>query len=183
MSIKGMVFKEISDHLEAQVEELIYIDKDRGQIERENIVMIPKPAVLIAFMRFDWSDMGNGIKVGKGIVRVRVICENYAESYTGSIDQELALAFFDLNEKVDAALEGLSGTKFSELKKVADEDDLDHNNVIVTVYEYEATITDDTKADCSKMIKVDAKPIVKYTAKENLPEKQVNIQSDFIVKM
>jgi hypothetical protein len=181
MSIKGTIFKEISDHLESQVEELVCIDKDRGQVEKENIVMVPKPAVLIGFMRFEWADIGNGVKEGKGIIRVRVICENYAESYTGSIDQELALAFFDLNEKVDAALEGLSGTKFSELKKVADEDDLEHNNTIVTVYEYETTITDDTKANCTHMVKVDAEPIVKYIAKENLPERQVNIQSDFIV--
>lgn len=181
MSIKGQVFKEISGHLEAQVEELIYIDKDRGQIEKENVIMVPKPAVLIAFMRFEWSDIGNGIKQGKGGIRVRVICENYAESYSGSIDQELALAFFDLNEKVDAALEGLSGSKFSEMKKIADEDDLDHNNIIVTVYEYETTITDDTKANCTKMIKVDAEPIVKYVKKENLPQRQVNIQSDFII--
>ncbi len=181
MSIKGIVFKEISDHLESQVEELIYIDKDRGQTEKENVVIVPKPAVLIAFMRFEWSDIGNGIKLGKGLVRVRVICENYAESYSGSIDQELALAFFDLNDKVDAALEGLSGTKFSEMKKVSDEDDLDHNNVIVTVYEYETTITDDTRANCSKMIKVDAEPVVNYIAKENLPKRQVNIKSDFII--
>ncbi|GEN71591.1 hypothetical protein [Chryseobacterium lathyri] len=181
MSIKGIVFKEISGHLEAQVEELIYIDKDRGQVEKENIVMVPKPAILIAFMRFEWSDIGNGIKEGKGIIRVRVICENYAESYTGSIDQEQALAFFDLNEKVDAALEGFSGTHFREMKKVSDEDDLDHNNIIVTVYEYETTIIDDTKANCSKMVKVDAEPVVKYVTKENLPERQVNIQSDFIL--
>lgn len=181
MSIKAVVFKEISGHLQARVQELVYIDKDRGQTEKENVILVPKPAVLIAFMRFEWSDIGNGIKQGKGFVRVRVICENYAESYSGSIDQELALAFFDLNEKVDAALEGLSGTKFSEMKKVSDEDDLDHSNVIVTVYEYETTITDDTRADCIKMIKVDAEPVVHYVAKKNLPKRQVNIQSDFII--
>lgn len=183
MSIKGIVFKEISNHLEAQVTELIYIDKDRGQVEKENVLLVPKPAVLIGFLRFEWVDVGNGIKEGTGIVRVRVICENYAESYTGSIDQDLALAFFDLNEKVDAALEGLSGIKFSELKKVADEDDLDHSNVIVTVYEYETKITDDTKASFTNHILVDAEPIVKHVKKENLPERQVNIESEFIVKM
>ncbi|WP_312296862.1 hypothetical protein [Chryseobacterium sp.] len=181
MSIKAVVFKEISDHLESRVEQLVYIDKDRGQVEKENVIMVPKPAVLIAFMRFEWSDIGGGVKQGKGLVRVRVICENYAESYSGSIDQELALSFFDLNEKVDAALEGFSGTKFSEMKKVSDEDDLDHNNVIVTVYEYETTIIDDSKAECLKMIKVDAEPVVHYIAKENLPERQVNIKSDFII--
>ena len=87
MSIKGIVFKEISDHLEARVEELIYIDKDRGQVEKENIVMVPKPAVLIAFMRFrSGRTSGMGLKREKALSRVRVICENYAESYTGSID-------------------------------------------------------------------------------------------------
>jgi hypothetical protein len=182
MSIKGIVYKEITDHLEVQVPELIYIDKDRGQVEKENVLLIPKPAVLIGFMRFEWSDIGNGIKQGKGTIRVRVACENYAESYSGSIDQDKALEFFDLNEKVDAALEGFTGTKFSKLIKTADEDDLDHTNVIVTVYEYETTITDDTNANCSKMVKVDAEPIVNYVAKENLPERQVN-DSEFIVNM
>lgn len=43
------------------------------------------------------------------------------------------------------------------------------------------TITDDTKVNCSKMIKVDAEPVVKYVKKENLPQRQVNIQSDFII--
>lgn len=183
MSIKGIIFKEISNHLDVEVEELIYIDKDRGQIEKENILLVPKPAVLIGFLRFEWTDIGNGIKQGTGTIRARVICENYAESYSGSIDQEKALEFFDLNEKVDAALEGLVGTNFSELKKTADEDDLDHNNVIVTVYEYETVITDDTKANCTKMTQVDAKPFVNYVKKENLPERQVDNNSDFIITM
>ncbi len=182
MSIKGQVFKEISDHLAAEVSELIYIDKDRGQTEKENALVVPKPAVLIAFLRFEWSDAGNGIKLGKGVVRVRTVCENYAESYVGSIDQELALAFFDLNEKVDAALEGFGGEKFRPLVKVADEDDLDHNNVIVTVFEYETTIIDDTKANCKNMVKVEAEPVVEYVKKENLPERQV-VDSDFVIKM
>ena len=183
MSIKGTVFKEISTHLASNVEELIYIDKDRGQVEKENVLLVPKPSVLIGFMRFEWAEIGSGVKEGKGIIRVRVICENYAESYSGSIDQDLALAFFDLNEKVDACLEGFTGTKFSELIKIADEDDLDHNNVIVTVYESETTITDDTKAHHKNMVVVDAEPIVKYVQKENLPERQVNIESDFVLKM
>ncbi|WP_241279753.1 hypothetical protein [Chryseobacterium cucumeris] len=182
MSIKGIVYKEITNRLETLITELIYIDKDRGQFEKENVLLVPKPAVLIAFLRFEWSEIGNGVKEGKGTIRVRVGCENYAESYSGSIDQDKALEFFDLNEKVDTALDGFYGTKFSELIKTADEDDLDHKNVIVTVYEYETTITDDTKADCSKMVKVEAEPIVKYIQKENLPERQVN-DSDFIVNM
>ena len=61
-------------------------------------------------------------KTGKGSIRIRVVCENYAESYSGSIDQDRALAF-DLNEEIDNALEGLSGESFSQLTKISDEDD------------------------------------------------------------
>ncbi|WP_312399526.1 hypothetical protein [Chryseobacterium sp.] len=183
MSIKGTVFKEISDHLQIEVPELIYIDKDRGQAEKENEILLPKPAVLFAFLRFEWSEIGSGVREGKGTIRVRIICENYAESYTGSIDQELALQFFDLNEKIDSALDGFSGSKFSKLIKTADEDDLDHNQVIITVYEYEVTITDDSKANNKNMVQVDATPIVKYVKKENLPERQVDNTLDFVIKI
>lgn len=65
-----------------------------------------------------------GIRQGKGSIRIRVVCENYAESYSGSIDRDRALAFFDLNEEIDNALEGLSGESFSQLTKISDEDDL-----------------------------------------------------------
>lgn len=58
MSTKGNVYKKISDRLETKVPELIYIDKDRGQTEKENIVLVPKPAVLIGFQRFEWEAIG-----------------------------------------------------------------------------------------------------------------------------
>ncbi|WP_086984841.1 MULTISPECIES: hypothetical protein [Elizabethkingia] len=183
MSTKGNVYKKISDHLETNVPQLIYIDKDRGQTEKENIVLVPKPAVLIGFQRFEWEAIGGGVRQGKGSIRIRVVCENYAESYSGSIDQDQALAFFDLNEEIDNALEGLSGESFSQLTKISDEDDLDHDNVIITVYEYETTITDYSKAECQNMVPVDAEPIVKYVNKKDLPKKQVSDDIGFIINI
>lgn len=112
------------------------------------------------------SDRGSVIRQGKGSIRIRVVCENYAESYSGSIDRDRALAFFDLNEEIDNALEGLSGESFSQLTKISDEDDADRDNVIITVYEYETTITDDSKAECHNKVPVDATPIVKYVNKK-----------------
>ncbi|KPE52503.1 hypothetical protein [Chryseobacterium indologenes] len=78
-------------------------------------------------------------------------------------------------------LEELSGTKFRELKKVADQDNLDHGSIIVTVYKYKTTITDNAKTQCSHMVKVYVKPIVHYIKSESLPKRQVNIRSDFII--
>lgn len=182
MSIKGKIFKEIATHLETEVPELIYIDKERGQLEKENELLVPKPAVLIAFLRFEWSDIGNGVKEGKGSIQIRTAIENYAESYSGSIDQDAAISFFELNEKIDNALEGFSGDNFSALAKIADEDDLDHSNTIVTVFEYETTIIDDSKACDSNMIEVDAVPVVTYVNKKDFPKKEVP-ESGFYIPM
>ncbi|HUH35131.1 MAG TPA: hypothetical protein VL022_04795 [Moheibacter sp.] len=174
MSIKAKIFKQISEHLNQEVPELVLIDKERGQYEKENELLIPKPAVLIAFLRFEWQDVGNGVKEGKGSIQIRTGIENYAESYTGSIDQEDAIAFFELNEKIDKTLEGLSGANFTALEKIADEDDLEHSNIIVTVFEYATTIIDDSQSDASKMVQVDANPIVKYTNKKSFPKREAS---------
>ena len=180
MSIKGQIYKQISEHLKNNIPELIYIDKERGQLEKENELLVPKPAVLIAFLRFEWTDIGNGIKQGKGSIQVRTAIENYAESYSDSIDQDAAIAFFELNEQIDNSLEGLSGEKFSTLLKIADEDDLEHGNTIVTVFEYETTIIDDSKAIDKQMVEVDAKPIVTYVNKKDFPKKEVSDDGFYI---
>lgn len=182
MSIKGQIFKEISTKLQSEVAELIYIDKEKGQLEKENELLVPKPAVLIAFLRFEWTDIGNGVKEGKGNIQIRTAIENYAESYSGSIDQDAAISFFELNEKIDSCLESFSGTNFSALSKVSDEDDLEHSNTIVTVFEYATTIIDDSKAIDKKMIEVDANAIVSHVNKKDFPKKEVQ-EGGFYIPM
>lgn len=144
MSAKGHTFLEISTYLMANVEGLEFVDKDKGQLEDISNFVFPRPAVFMSFGRFEYTSTGTRTKVGKGVIRFRTAIENYADSYTGSINQEQALAFFEFNEMVHQALEGLSGTYFTSLNKIADEDDTDHKNVIVTVLEYECSLADDS---------------------------------------
>ena len=95
--------------------------------------------------------------------------ENYADSYTGSINQDKALAFFEFNEKVHQALQGLCGTYFGALARVADEDDQDHKNVIVTVFEYETTIIDSSANTKKSYVLADPELDVRH--KKTLPER------------
>src|SRR5690606_3851153 len=145
MSIKGKIFKEIATHLETQVPELIYIDKERGQLEKENELLVPKPAVLVAFLRFEWSDIGNGVKEGKGSIQIRTTIDNHAESRSARNTQNAAISVFEPNETIDNALEGSSGDNLSALAMIGDEDDIDNRNTIVTGFEYETTIVEDSK--------------------------------------
>lgn len=180
MSVKGKIYKAISEHLMAKVEGLTVVDKDRGQLENISEFAMPFPAILMSFDRFEYEPVGGGLKKGTGIIRFRVAYENYADSYTGSVNQDLALQFFDFNEAVQTALEGFSSDLFSPLTLVADEDDQDHKNIIVTVFEYETTIINTSGCDDTNYVLADATPKVHYTQKENLPKREVS-GNDFII--
>lgn len=181
MSTKGTIFKTIADHLMQNVNGLKMVDKDKGQLDNNSEFVIPLPAVFLSFGRFDYEDIGGGMKQGEGTIRFRVAYENYADSHTGSINQDQALAFFDFNEAVQEALEGFSGQDFSALTLVADEDDEDHKNIIITIMEYETTINNRSGKRTKNYIKTDAVPSVKYVEKEKIPQPKPT--NDFIIKI
>ncbi|MDY3352312.1 hypothetical protein PG357_10005 [Riemerella anatipestifer] len=179
MSVKGDIYKTIEAHLMDNVEGLAVVDKDRGQLENISEFAMPFPAILMSYGRFEYEPIGGGLKKGTGTIQFRVAYENYADSYSGSINQDLALQFFEFNEQVQNALEGFSSDLFSPLTLIADEDDKDHKNIIVTIFEYETTIVNKSGANDKNYIQVDATPKVRYTQKENLPKREAH--NDFII--
>lgn len=170
MSTKGHTFREISEYLMETVEGLQMADKDKGQLDDVSNFVIPMPAVFISFGRFEWENLPDRHKKGLGVIRFRIAVENYADSYSGSVNQDKALEFFDFNEKVHVALEGLCGTYFSALSKVTDEDDLEHKNVIVTVFEYETILIDASASQTKSYVLADPDPVVNVQHKKTLPE-------------
>lgn len=155
MSIKGTVFKEISERLMTKVEGIKWVDKDRGQLEEPSNDVFPRPAVFISFGLGQYKNVGGNIIEGENILRVRTCVENYVSSHHGSVNQDKALAFFQFNEDVHVALEGFGGTNFNSLTKVADEDDLDHGNLIVTLMEYNFTLIDDSANTTKDLVLLD----------------------------
>lgn len=168
MSIKKHTQKEIGTYLKNQIESLQFFDKYRGQLDTPGIFTFPRPAVFMSFGRFEWESGVNGTQRGTGVIKFRIAFENYAESYTGSVNQETALEFFEFNEKVHEALQGLSGTYFEALKRVSDEDDEDHGNIIVTIMEYQTVLIDNSALVTKNYVLVD--PELKTDYVKELPD-------------
>lgn len=180
MSIKKHTFLEITKHLKTKVPEIKYIDKYRGQLDNVRNWVFPRPAVFLSYGRTDWNNISLGGQLGDAIIRVRIVVENYAEAYEGSINQEKALEFFDINEKVHLALQNLSGTYFKNLSRVVDEDDEDHGNLIVTIFEYSCKMVDNSSADTNdNRVEVEPHLTVNYVNKEEL--KKTLSKGDFII--
>lgn len=182
MSVKKHTQQEIGSYLKQAVEGLEFVDKYRGQLDTPGIFTFPRPAVFISFGRFEWETMVNGFQRGEGLIKFRIVLENYADSYEGSINQDLALAFFDFNEKVHEALQGLSGTYFESLERKTDEDDEDHGNVIVTIMEYQTTLIDNSANVTKNYVLVDPELNVEYKNKEEFPTTETDT-SNFIIEM
>lgn len=180
MSVKGEIYKTIAQHLMQSVSGLAMVDKDKGQLENISEFALPYPCVLISFGRFEYEAVGGGIKKGTGTIRFRVAYENYADSYTGSINQDLALKFFDFNEAVQTALEGFFSTDFSPLTLIADEDDQEHKNVIVTVFEYETTIVNNSAIGDKNYVLAEADPKVIYKNKKSISKRDAS-ENEFII--
>jgi len=89
---RGKVLKE-------QIETIEFVDKYRGQLDTPGIFTFPRPAVFISFGRFEWQSMVNGSQKGEGLIKFRIVVENYADSYEGSVNQDLALDFLNLMKK------------------------------------------------------------------------------------
>lgn len=169
MSVKKHTQKEIGAFLKQQIPELAFFDKYRGQLDTQGMYTFPNPAVFMSFGKFEWEPLVNGSQMGKGFLKFRVVYENYSDSFEGAFNQDAALAFFDFNEKVHEALQGLSGTHFSNLNRRSDEDDEDHGNLIVTIFEYDCTLIDNSANTTKNFVLVDPEVIVNYKNKEDFP--------------
>lgn len=169
MSTKKHTQKEIGAYLKTQLPELEFFDKYRGQLENMTMFSFPRPAIFMSFGRFEWNTLSSGLREGKGLIKFRIVVENYAESFSGSINEDLALQFFDFNQSVNEKLQGLSGTYFSSLDLKSDEDDEDHGNVIVTIMEYATTLIDNSTSTTKNYILQDPELNVEYLNKEDFP--------------
>lgn len=181
MSVKATVFKAIGDRLMQEVPALQWYDKDFGQAQmiQDGIITLPMPAVLITINVPQWDTIIGGTQNGQAAIRIRMLYENYADSFqtpeADSINQDKALEFFDFEEAVHLALQNFSGNGFTPLNRMADTEDDDHNNVIVTDMMYECVITQQSPTN-NTVVKENVYPVPQY--KDELAKPTNN---DFII--
>jgi hypothetical protein len=174
MSKKADIFKALQNRLYEQLEGIepfqsVWVDKNMGQLSALNTHdTFPLPGILIEFGRGTYRTLSRGVQEWTGIVRLQLIYETLGHSATESQDRDLALEFFEFNELVDDALEGFSGTDFTSLMRIGDEEDNSHEQVVVSVIEYQFSFID-RKQNRQKLTEVSpdlivtrAKPLSKY---------------------
>lgn len=139
------IYKAICDRLTAQVPDIKHID-----LWNNNIAVLsggavwPRPAVFVEFEAIEWRQQQNRARMADIAVRLHVVTD--AVSYNGSTDpkQDSALAFLDLLNKVNAAMQGLRRENFAGFMLTTSATNHDHAELIESVERYITRAQDTT---------------------------------------
>lgn len=144
--MRKQIYKAICERISQQVPEVKHID-----LWNNNIAVLsggavwPRPAVFVEFETIEWRQQQNRVRMADVAVRLHVVTD--AVSYNGSTDpkQDTALAFLDLLNKVNTAMQGLRGENFAGFMLTTSATNHDHAELIESVERY-ITRAQDTSA-------------------------------------
>ena len=144
--MRKQIYKAICERISQQVPEVKHID-----LWNNNIAVLsggavwPRPAVFVEFETIEWRQQQNRARMADIAVRLHIVTD--AVSYNGSTDpkQDTSLAFLDLLNKVNAAMQGLRGENFAGFMLTTSATNHDHAELIESVERY-ITRAQDTSA-------------------------------------
>ncbi|MBA3830156.1 MAG: hypothetical protein H0X33_14550 [Taibaiella sp.] len=104
----AQIFLAIQSRIQAQVPEIKHIDQDLLQLHFETRPAISFPAVLIDFSNWSFTDYGENAQDAEGDVTITLVRDVYSNTtqYTPEQWKEAALAFYDTEFSLHAALQG-----------------------------------------------------------------------------
>lgn len=114
------IFKETVARLEAQVPELLWIDKEKGQMNFNDTPVL-FPAALLTLSWRTRTDVTDTSQFKDLVVQVK-LCFDFTGNTnhkTPAVHRDKSLAYYDIVEKVHAALQGWSGSEFGPLSSIS----------------------------------------------------------------
>jgi len=149
---------------------LRWFDKQMGQFSNPQLaVAIPLPCILMEYQPFTWITVGKREKRGNGVIRFYIYFENYADAFTGSVNQTMALQFFMFTEQVNIALEGFGMPGMEPLQMVADNEDTSEDMIITSTVDYGTILTDVSTHEERNFTMVDPTVIVERVPQISRP--------------
>jgi hypothetical protein len=148
-NLKASFFTALSDYLMTtlQFEDLPsvkWIDKDLGQVKllHDSIIALPLPAILISFPNTSFDPQLGNDETGAGQLRIQTLFENYFDADQGSPNRDLAIQYFEFNERVHNAVTAFKMQHIAGIARTGENEDTEHDNVIVTEIIYHFTLFD-----------------------------------------
>ncbi|HCY81524.1 MAG TPA: hypothetical protein DHV22_07970, partial [Xanthomarina gelatinilytica] len=113
------LYTELAEKL-ATIEELQWLDLWHNQINfLDDEHPFPTPAVFLSFRSLTISDASDKLQDVVAQVDAYVYYETFLDTFNGAYNQQDALAFLDLMDKVNAKLHASTGLNYSSMRRTA----------------------------------------------------------------
>jgi len=143
--MRKQIFTAICQRLADRIPELRFID-----IWNNNVTLLnggatwPLPAVFVEFETIEWRQQNNAARRGDIAVRLHIITRAVATHGHTDNKQSEALTFFDLIDRVNAAMQGLRGDNFAGFMLTTSATNHDHAELLESVERYITSAQDTT---------------------------------------
>ena len=144
--MRKQIFQAICTRLTDRVPDIQFIDLWNNNVATLNGGAVwPMPAVFVEFEEIEWRQQNNGARRSDIAVRLHIVTRAVATH--GYTDQKMpdALAFLDLIERINTAMQGLRGDNFSGFQLTTSATNHDHAELMESVERY-VTSAQDTSA-------------------------------------
>lgn len=120
MKVITEAYKEIATILNSEVVDIAWIDMWHNQINfLEDEYAFPFPAVFLSFRAGEMEDISKGDQNINTFIDVYLAFETLADTYQGAFNQQSALEFGDILQKIHQSLHTRSGQNFGTLRRMA----------------------------------------------------------------
>lgn len=153
--MRTQIYQAICERLKEQTPDVAHID-----LWNNNIAVLtggavwPRPAVFVEFETIEWRQQQQGARRGDVAVRLHIITDHIITNGSQDNRQEAALAYFDLIDRINAAMQGLRGENFAGFMLTTSATNHDHAELIESVERYITSAQDITAMPQSKKVVV-----------------------------
>lgn len=141
--MRKQIFQAICARLAERVPDIQFIDLWNNNVATLNGGAVwPMPAVFVEFEVIEWRQQNNGARRGNVAVRLHIVTRAVATH--GHTDPKMpdALAFLDLIDRINTAMQGLRGDNFSGFQLTASATNHDHAELMESVEQYVTSAQD-----------------------------------------
>ncbi len=143
--MRKQIFQAICTRINERVSDIKFIDLWNENIQTINGgAVFPLPAIFVEFETIEWRQQNNGARRGDIAVRLHLVTRQPATHGHKDSKMPEALAFLDLIDKINAAIQGLRGDNFSGFQLTTSATNHDHAELMESVERYITSAQDTT---------------------------------------
>lgn len=141
--MRKQIYQAICDRLAECAPDVAFIDLWNNNIATLNGGKVwPVPAVFVEFETIEWRQQNRGARRGDVAVRLHIITRATVSNGSRDTRQENALAYFDLIDRINAAMQKLRGENFAGFMLTTSATNHDHAELIESVERYVTSAQD-----------------------------------------